>query len=65
MVKDIKEKGKSAIFISHNIFFVYPVADRFVILDRGKVAGDFLKENLSQDDLVEKMEHLAKTGRLE
>jgi len=64
-VKDIKEKGKSAIFISHNIFFVYPVADRFVILDRGKVAGDFLKKNLSQDNLVEKMVHLAKTGKLE
>lgn len=64
-VKDIKERGKSAIFISHNIFFVYPVADRFVILDRGKVAGDFLKKNLSQDNLVEKMVHLAKTGKLE
>ena len=41
-VCNIKERGKSAIFISHNIYYVYPVADRFVILDRGSVAGEFL-----------------------
>lgn len=64
-VRDIKKRGKSAIFISHNIFFVYPVADRFVIFDRGRVAGDFLKKNVSQDKLVEKMVHLAKTGEID
>jgi simple sugar transport system ATP-binding protein len=64
-VLNIKEQGKSAIFISHNIYYVYPVADRFVILDRGKVAGEFLKKEISQDDLVEKMVELAKTGKLQ
>lgn len=37
-VHNIKEQSKSAIFISHNIYYVYPVADRFVILDRGRVS---------------------------
>lgn len=63
-VKNIKEKGKSAIFISHNIYYVYPVADRFVILDRGNVAGRFLKAEITQDELVEKMVRLAKTGKM-
>ena len=63
-VRNIKEQGKSAIFISHNIYYVYPVADRFVILDRGKIAGEFLKQDISQDDLVEKMVQLARTGKL-
>ncbi len=63
-VRNIKERGKSAIFISHNIYYVYPVADRFVILDRGKIAGKFLKTEISQDDLVEKMVKLAKTGKM-
>jgi len=63
-VRNIKEQGKSAIFISHNIYYVYPVADRFVILDRGKVAGEFLKKDISQEDLVEKMVQLARTGKL-
>jgi simple sugar transport system ATP-binding protein len=61
-VHNIKEQGKSAIFISHNIYYVYPVADRFVILDRGRVAGEFLKKDISQDELVEKMVQLARTG---
>jgi simple sugar transport system ATP-binding protein len=63
-VLDIKKQGKSAVFISHNIYYVYPVADRFVILDRGQIAGEFLKKDISQDDLVEKMVQLARTGRL-
>ena len=63
-VHGIKEKGKSAIFITHNIYYVYPVADRFVILDRGNVAGEFLKKDISQDDLEEKMVRLARTGKL-
>lgn len=63
-VGNIKGKGKSAIFISHNIYYIYPVADRFVILDRGKIAGKFLKKDISQDDLVEKMVQLAQTGEL-
>jgi simple sugar transport system ATP-binding protein len=63
-VRNIKARGKSAIFISHNIYYVYPVADRFVILDRGMVAGEFLKKEITQDDLVEKMVLLAKTGKM-
>ena len=64
-VKNIKEQGSSAIFISHNIYYVYPVADRFVILDRGEVAGEYSKDNISQDELVDKMVKLARTGKLE
>jgi len=63
-VANIKTQGKSAIFISHNIYYVYPVADRFYILDRGSVAGIFRKAEITQDELVERMVHLAKTGTL-
>ena len=63
-VRNIKNQGKSAIFISHNIYYVYPVADRFVILDRGEIAGEFLKKQISQDELVERMVKLAKTGKM-
>ncbi|MFQ5855863.1 MAG: ATP-binding cassette domain-containing protein, partial [Anaerolineae bacterium] len=40
-VRDIKKAGKSSIFIDHNVFHVYSVADRVVVLDRGVVAGEF------------------------
>lgn len=64
-VKGIKERGKSAIFISHNIYYVYPVADRFVVLDRGAIAGEIDKKDITQDDLVDKMVNLARTGKFE
>jgi simple sugar transport system ATP-binding protein len=63
-VANIKKRGKSAVFISHNIYYVYPVADRFYILDRGSVAGIFEKKDISQEELVDKMVHLAHTGKL-
>jgi simple sugar transport system ATP-binding protein len=64
-VNGIKEAGKSAIFIDHNIFHVYDVADRVVVIDRGKVAGEFVTKNIGLDDLMEKMVHVAETGSLE
>jgi simple sugar transport system ATP-binding protein len=64
-VKDIRSRGKSALFIDHNIFHVYDVSDRFVILDRGRVAGDFRKDELTQEELVGKMLLLATTGSIE
>lgn len=64
-VLDIKKRGKAAIMINHSIYQVYPVVDRFVILDRGAIAGEFLKKDISQEELIEKMIHLARTGKLE
>ena len=33
-----RASGRSILFIGHNIHHVYDIADRFVVLDRGKVA---------------------------
>ncbi len=64
-VAGIKDAGKSCIFIDHNIFHVYPVADRVVVLDRGAIAGQFLKEEVSLEELIDRMYLVARTGRLE
>ena len=63
-VRGIKEAGKAAVFIDHNIFHVYSVADRVVVIDRGKVAGEFVTKDISLDDLMEKMYRVAETGVL-
>lgn len=64
-VQDIKRAGKSAIFIDHNVFHVYDVADRIVLLDRGSIAGEFRKEDLTLNELLDKMQHVAETGSLD
>jgi len=64
-VRDIKKAGKSAIFIDHNIVHVYNAADRVVVIDRGRVAGQFLTKDISLDMLMEKMIRVAETGNLD
>jgi simple sugar transport system ATP-binding protein len=61
----IKKAGKSAIFIDHNIFHVYPVVDRLYVLDRGKVAGVYDKSDISMDDLIDRLYRVARSGSLE
>jgi simple sugar transport system ATP-binding protein len=64
-VGGIRAAGKSAIFIDHNIFHVYAVADRIVLLDRGRVAGDFPTSRHSLDELTRMMRELAASGTLD
>jgi simple sugar transport system ATP-binding protein len=64
-VRDIKKAGKACIFIDHNVFHVYSVADRVVVLDRGRIAGEFLTKDITLDQLMEKMYRVAQTGSLD
>ena len=63
-VNGIKQAGKSAIFIDHNILHVHNVADRVVVIDRGKVAGEFQTKHISLNELMDKMVRVAETGSL-
>lgn len=63
-VNGIKQAGKSAIFIDHNILHVHNVADRVVVIDRGKVAGEFQTKNIGLNELMAKMVQVAETGSL-
>jgi simple sugar transport system ATP-binding protein len=64
-VRGIKKAGKSCIFIDHNVFHVYSVADRVVVLDRGAVAGEFSTKDITLDQLMDKMYRVAQTGSLD
>ncbi len=55
LVKELKSRGIASIFITHNLHHVYPVADRFVILVRGKKVGDCLKKDTSINKLINLM----------
>ena len=64
-IQNIKKAGKSAIFIDHNIFHVYPVVDRLYVLDRGKVAGTFTKDEVTMEELIERLYRVARSGSLQ
>jgi len=62
-IRAVKDQGSSCIFISHNIYHTYDVADRFVILDRGTVIMQTEKKDVpSADVLVKDLQVIARTG---
>jgi simple sugar transport system ATP-binding protein len=61
-IQSIKEAGKAAIVIDHNIFHVYEIADRVVVLDRGRIAGRFRPRDRNVIELTEIMREIAETG---
>ncbi len=50
-----KRRGIGVIFISHNPHHAYPVGDHFLILRRGQVYGDFARDELALEGLVQMM----------
>jgi len=54
-VRQLKDSGVSCILISHNLYHVYPVADRIVVLSRGQKVADMRKEETSIEELEQIM----------
>jgi len=54
-IRELKRQGISSIFISHNLYHVYPVADRIVVLSHGEKIGDYFKEETSVEEITRLM----------
>jgi simple sugar transport system ATP-binding protein len=50
-----RTKGLGVIFITHNVQHALPVGDRFTILSHGRLAGEFLRGEVNQDELLRLM----------
>ena len=60
-VRQVRESGRSIVFIGHNIHHVYDIAERFVVIDRGHVAMEKKKSEIaSAQELIEYMEGVAR-----
>jgi simple sugar transport system ATP-binding protein len=61
-VRQVRESGRSIVFIGHNIHHVYDIAERFVVIDRGRVAMEKKKSEIaSAQELIEYMEGVARS----
>jgi simple sugar transport system ATP-binding protein len=60
-----RELGIGIVLITHNAHHAYPVGDRFVILRRGSMEGQFEKSELTAVQLVRHMAGGAELDRLE
>ena len=52
-VDEVKDKGVSEIIVDHNIYHIYPVVDKFIILDRGEKIAELNKGDVSPEDVVQ------------
>ncbi len=57
LVQELKAKGIASIFISHNIYHVYPVVDRIVVLDRGVKILDVPKKAVTAEEVIDVIAH--------
>jgi len=54
-VRNARDSGHSCVFIAHNIYHVFQVVDRIVVLRRGKVVADDIIPKNTTIDAVEKI----------
>jgi simple sugar transport system ATP-binding protein len=52
-VRRIKDSGHACIYIEHNLAHVHEVADRLVVLDRGRVVTEIAPKDMSVTELTE------------
>ena len=63
-IEAVRSSGRTVIFIGHNIYHVYDIADRFFVIDRGREAFEGPKAAFTgADHLIHMMHQLAETGR--
>ena len=51
IIRELKNKGKSVVVITHNIRHIVSICDRVVIMRRGKAVADMAAQGLSVDDV--------------
>jgi simple sugar transport system ATP-binding protein len=54
-VRNVKKSNRSVLFIGHNIYHVFDISDRFIILDRGEVVHEINKKDISSPEELMKL----------
>ncbi|MGI6777367.1 MAG: sugar ABC transporter ATP-binding protein [Acetivibrionales bacterium] len=55
IVRNLKQRGISILFVSHKLEELFEIADRFTVLRDGKYIGTYPKEKLDNDKLISLM----------
>jgi len=55
----VKEQGISEIIVDHNIYHIYPVVDKFIVLDHGNKLAELKKADVTPEDVI----NIVRTGQ--
>jgi simple sugar transport system ATP-binding protein len=50
-----RERGVAVVFITHNPHHAHMVGDRFYLLNRGTLINEFMRDNVTREELVQAM----------
>jgi simple sugar transport system ATP-binding protein len=64
-IAQARARGLGVIFITHNVHHAYPVADRFTIFRRGQSYGNFQRDEVTREEVLEMMAGGQDLGELE
>ena len=59
-VRLIKNSGRACVYIEHNLAHIHEVADRMIVVDRGRIVSEIRPKDLSVTDLTEYLVQLQK-----
>ena len=48
----MREKGLSEIIVDHNIYHIYPICDKFIVMGRGQKITELRKADVSAEDVI-------------
>ncbi len=63
-IEEARNRGLGVIFITHNLYHVYPIADRIVVLEHGTVVGNFRKGEVSLEEVSALIAHGVERERM-
>jgi erythritol transport system ATP-binding protein len=52
IMNDLARKGMAVLFVSSELPEMFTIPDRVIVLSKGKITGEFLHDNLSEEALV-------------
>jgi simple sugar transport system ATP-binding protein len=50
-----RDRGAGVVFVTHNPHHAYPIGDRFVVLNRGRLMGSWTRGQISREELTSAM----------
>ncbi|MFD9498819.1 ATP-binding cassette domain-containing protein [Streptomyces sp. NPDC060035] len=50
-----RDRGAGVVFVTHNPHHAYPIGDRFVVLNRGRLMGSWTRDQISREELTSAM----------
>ena len=59
-VRLIKTSGRACVYIEHNLAHIHEVADRMIVVDRGRIVSEIRPKDMSVADLTEYLVQLQK-----